>query len=131
MDFIKPHLDMLKRASKPYADKSDIELINSIKKKRNNVALNALTVRYFNLIKRNTKTYFIGINKNEWDDLFQIGVLGFLKAIDKYYPSKKAKFSTFASIKIRFEIIGSIRKKMSKRLSKDKWKTYKDRKSVV
>mgnify|MGYP000477357519 CR=1 FL=1 len=34
--------------------------------------------------------------RNEMDDLFQAGVLGLMKAIDKYEPDRGAKFSTVA-----------------------------------
>lgn len=33
---------------------------------------------------------------NELDDLFQLGVIGLIEAIDKYDPTREAKFSTYA-----------------------------------
>jgi RNA polymerase sigma factor for flagellar operon FliA len=45
----------------------------------------------------------------EFEELVNTGVIGLIKAIDKY-DEKKAKFSTYAYIKIRGEILDYLRK---------------------
>ncbi len=44
------------------------------------------------------------------EDLFQTAVLGLIDAIEKYDPSKGVKLSTYAEIRIRGQIIDSLRK---------------------
>ncbi len=45
----------------------------------------------------------------DFDELVNVGVIGLMKAIDNY-DSEKAKFSTYAYIKIRGEILDFLRK---------------------
>lgn len=45
----------------------------------------------------------------EEEDLFQVGVLGLMDAIDKYDPSKGVKLSTYAEMRIRGQIIDHLR----------------------
>lgn len=40
----------------------------------------------------------------EYDDIFQIGCIGLVKAVDKFDPSFKTKFSTYAVPMIEGEI---------------------------
>ncbi|MGP1599239.1 sigma-70 family RNA polymerase sigma factor, partial [Peptoanaerobacter stomatis] len=47
--------------------------------------------------------------KIEYDDLMGYGVIGLIDAIDKYDYTKNIKFETYASIRIRGEIIDQIR----------------------
>lgn len=44
------------------------------------------------------------------NDIYQYGVIGLIDAIDRYDPSKGVKFETYASIRIRGEIIDEIRR---------------------
>lgn len=45
----------------------------------------------------------------EWEDLVQIGFVGLVKAMDRYNPSKKVKFNTFAFHYILGEILHELR----------------------
>lgn len=46
----------------------------------------------------------------ELDDLIGYGVIGLVDAIEKYDPTKNIKFETYASVRIRGEILDSMRK---------------------
>lgn len=46
----------------------------------------------------------------EMDDLIGYGVFGLIDAIDKFDPKKEIKFETYASLRIRGEILDQIRK---------------------
>lgn len=47
---------------------------------------------------------------NEYDDLISCGVLGLMDAIERFNPAREIKFETFASKRIRGEIIDHMRK---------------------
>ncbi len=65
-------------------------------------ATDALVSGNFPLIKAIVKTY---LNKGvDYDDLYQIGCVGFLKAIKNFDPSYDVKFSTYAVPMITGEI---------------------------
>ena len=57
-------------------------------------------------------------NKENIDDLFQIGVMGLIKAIDNFDPIHKVKFSTYAVPMIIGEIRRYIRDNSSLRISR-------------
>ena len=63
---------------------------------------------------------FSTISYSDFDDYVQCGYIGLLKAARNYDPSRNTKFSTFATICIRREIIKE-RKRIFKRKSR-----YKD-----
>jgi RNA polymerase sigma factor for flagellar operon FliA len=46
----------------------------------------------------------------EYDDLINNGVIGLMDAIDKFEPGRMVKFETYASLRIRGEIIDSMRR---------------------
>ena len=46
------------------------------------------------------------------DDLVQIGSIGLLKAIDSFRPDKKCRFSTYAYVLIRNELINEVMKEI-------------------
>ncbi|MBP9996752.1 MAG: FliA/WhiG family RNA polymerase sigma factor [Lachnospiraceae bacterium] len=52
---------------------------------------------------------YLGYNV-EYDDLVSYGIFGLIDAIDKYDPTKQNKFETYASLRIRGEILDQIRK---------------------
>lgn len=52
---------------------------------------------------------YLGYNV-EYDDLVSYGIFGLIDAIDKYNPDKQNKFETYASLRIRGEILDQIRK---------------------
>jgi RNA polymerase sigma factor FliA len=47
----------------------------------------------------------------ERDDLFSAGILGLIKAVDRYDPGRGAKLATYASSVIRGEVMESLREK--------------------
>lgn len=63
-----------------------------------------------NLVKKvASKIYYrLGDTGIEFDDLFQVGVIGLIKALDNY-DEDKGKFSTYAYIRIRGEILDFLR----------------------
>ncbi len=52
---------------------------------------------------------YLGYNV-EYDDLVSYGIFGLIDAIDKYDCTKQNKFETYASLRIRGEILDQIRK---------------------
>ena len=74
-------------------------------------ARNELVLHYVNLVKyivyRMLPTYRKHV---ETDDLMSCGLLGLMDAIDKFDPGKEVKFETYATLRIKGEIIDQIRK---------------------
>jgi RNA polymerase sigma factor for flagellar operon FliA len=69
-----------------------------------------LIVEYVDLIKYVAGRLSIYFGSNvEYDDLIGYGVFGLIDAIEKFDISKKVKFETYASLRIRGAIIDSIR----------------------
>ena len=74
-------------------------------------ARNALVMHYLPLVKglvcRMAPTYRRHV---EFDDLMSCGLLGLMDAIDRFDTNKDVKFETYASLRIRGEIVDQIRK---------------------
>lgn len=86
---------------KPIDSAQTNELIK-LSKEGDSDATDTLINGNFPLIKAIVKTY---LNKGvEYDDLYQIGCVGFLKAIKNFDPSFDVKFSTYAVPMISGEI---------------------------
>lgn len=72
---------------------------------------NELVMRYIQLVRsialRLVPTYRKHV---DFDDLMSSGLLGLMDAIDKFDLSKDVKFETYASLRIKGEIIDQIRK---------------------
>lgn len=69
-----------------------------------------LIIEYADLLKYVAGRLSIYFGSNvEYDDLVGYGVFGLIDAIDKFDLSKKVKFETYASLRIRGAIIDSIR----------------------
>lgn len=51
------------------------------------------------------------------DELVGIGSIGFVKALEKYDPNNKAKFSTYAIVCIKNEILGHLRREKRRGIS--------------
>lgn len=69
-----------------------------------------LIIEYADLIKYVAGRLSIYFGSNvEYDDLVGYGVFGLIDAIDKFDITKKVKFETYASLRIRGAIIDSIR----------------------
>lgn len=81
-------------------------------KKTKDVKLkNILIENYIELVKIVAgRMYNYYGSKVEYDDLLGFGVLGLIDSIDKFDIGKNIKFSTYAQIRIRGEIIDNIRK---------------------
>src|SRR5690554_4989087 len=69
-----------------------------------------LIIEYADLVKYVAGRLSIYFGSNvEYDDLVGYGVFGLIDAIDKFDISKKVKFETYASLRIRGAIIDAIR----------------------
>lgn len=69
-----------------------------------------LIIEYADLVKYVAGRLSIYFGSNvEYDDLVGYGVFGLIDAIDKFDLSKKVKFETYASLRIRGAIIDAIR----------------------
>jgi len=72
---------------------------------------NELVLQYAHLVKRIVCRMMPTYRKHvEFDDLMSCGMLGLMDAIDKFDMEKAVKFETYASLRIRGEIIDQIRK---------------------
>lgn len=56
---------------------------------------------------------------SSFEDLKQVGMLGLLKAVEKYQPNSNTKFSTYAVFWIRGEILDYLSKDKNIRISKE------------
>ena len=63
-------------------------------------------IEYEKLVNKIAGTYS---NYSNYEDLHQVGMIGLLKAVDKYKPSKDTKFSTYAYMWIKGEILEYLR----------------------
>lgn len=70
-----------------------------------------LILEYAGLVKvvAGRLSMYLGYNV-EYDDLVSYGIFGLIDAIDKYNPNMQNKFETYASLRIRGEILDQIRK---------------------
>lgn len=70
-----------------------------------------LIERYLNLVKIiSSKLYIYYAKKIEFEDLMGYGVIGLIDAIDRFDHTKKIKFETYATIRIKGTIMDQIRK---------------------
>lgn len=58
-----------------------------------------------------SKMYYKLCGNVEYDDLYQEAVIGLIDAVDKYKSTNNVKFTTYASYRIRGQIIDLARKK--------------------
>lgn len=70
-----------------------------------------LIIEYAPLVKvvAGRLSMYLG-NTVEFEDLCSYGVFGLIDAVDKFDPGKEVKFETYASLRIRGEILDQIRK---------------------
>lgn len=86
------------------------ELWKKYSEKRDPAVKEQLILEYADLVKYVAGRLSIYFGSNvEYDDLVGYGVFGLIDAIDKFDLSKKVKFETYASLRIRGAIIDSIR----------------------
>lgn len=92
-------------------DEKTQALWNAFAKTRSIDARNDLVMTYVHLVKIIARRLLPTYHKHvEFDDLMSSGMLGLMDAVDKFDPSKEVKFETYASLRIRGEIIDQIRK---------------------
>lgn len=63
-------------------------------------------------------------NNSLKSDLFSVGVIGLIKAVDTFSVRKNASFSTYATRCIQNEIGMYLRKIQTRKVSLEKWKSY-------
>lgn len=86
------------------------ELWNKYSESKGPALKEQLIIEYADLVKYVAGRLSIYFGSNvEYDDLVGYGVFGLIDAIDKFDLSKKVKFETYASLRIRGAIIDSIR----------------------
>jgi RNA polymerase sigma factor FliA len=74
-------------------------------------ARNELILHYAHLVKIIVNRLVPSHRRHaEFDDLINNGVIGLMDAIDKFDPERRVKFETYASLRIRGEIIDSMRR---------------------
>ncbi len=72
---------------------------------------NQLVMQYIHLVKVLVHRLIPTYRKHfDYDDMMSCGLLGLMDAIDKFDMSKEVKFETYASLRIKGEIIDQIRK---------------------
>ena len=89
----------------------DIKLWQKYEKSRNQQIKEEIINKYANLVKIIVGRLSIYTNSQiEYEDLIGYGILGLMDAIEKFDYKKGYKFETYASLRIRGEIIDNIRK---------------------
>ena len=73
-------------------------------------------IKYEKLVTKIASKYS---NYTDFEDLRQAGMIGLMKALDKYTPNPNTKFSTYAYFWIKGEILEEIRKDRNIKLSKE------------
>lgn len=87
------------------------ELWNEFFKTNSLELKNKLLTHYFPLVKCIVARMMpIYKSHNDYDDLFSCGVIGLMDAVDKFDASRNIKFETYASCRIRGEILDSMRR---------------------
>lgn len=64
-----------------------------------------IVIGHLHLVKFIVNKYFKNNMYNSFEDLVEVGIIGLIRAIKYYNPAKKAKFSTFAYLCIKSEIL--------------------------
>ena len=97
---------MKKNGGEDFCAMSD-EAVAASAKSGNTAAANHLTARYRNLVYKIAGKYFSA--GAEQEDIVQEGMIGLYKAIRDFDPSMHIKFSAFAQICIKRQIISAVR----------------------
>ena len=87
------------------------KLWDEYRKKPSQAVREQLIVEYAQLVKlvAGRLSMYLGHNV-EYEDLVSYGIFGLIDAIDKFDMAKNVKFETYASLRIRGEILDQIRK---------------------
>jgi RNA polymerase sigma factor for flagellar operon FliA len=85
--------------------------VNSNKKKKTEIN-ERIIISYLPFVKKIVNMLIIsGIPNKDYEDLIDQGVIGLINAYLNYDPDKNVKFETYASIRIRGEILDYLRSK--------------------
>jgi len=74
------------------------------------VDLESQVLKYLPLVERIASRVSVKNTDYEYEDLYNIGVIGLIDSLKKYDPSKKVPFGGYASIRIKGAIIDEVRK---------------------
>ena len=114
--------------SKQLTDSEKDKLWKDYSATHNTDLRNKIIEEYAYLVKiiANKLTLYFGSNV-EYEDLCSYGIMGLIDAIDKFDINAKVKFDTYASLRIRGEILDNIRKMdWIPRLLRDRQKKIKE-----
>lgn len=93
------------------SDKEIQEMWQEYSRTRSPEIKEKLIIHYASLVKYIAGRLNMYLGQNvEYDDLISYGTFGLIDAIDKFDISKKVKFETYASLRIRGSIIDHMRK---------------------
>ena len=93
------------------ADADCVKMWGEFSKSRSLEARNDLVMHYMGLAKRIALHMAPSYRKHvEFDDLLSSGLIGLMDAIDRFDPGKDVKFETYATLRIKGEIIDQIRR---------------------
>lgn len=95
---------------KPLDSKYQLELLKLYQEQKDNNARDLVILHNLRLVVFLINRYFRQDSDNEFDDYFQEGIIGLMKAIETF-DSEKGSFSNHASINIRSSIQAYIRDK--------------------
>lgn len=77
-------------------------------------------IKYLPLVERVVQRMSIKTTDYEQGDLFNIGVIGLMDALNKFDPTKKVPFESYAVLRIKGAIIDEVRKHA--KISRYKWR---------
>lgn len=98
--------DILGRETAKFSELSDLQLVE-LAQAGDMDAEEALIRKFKETVRIKANMYFIA--GADEDDVVQEGMIGLIKAIRQYDPSREASFGTFASLCITRQIISAIR----------------------
>ncbi|AEF17338.1 MULTISPECIES: sigma-70 family RNA polymerase sigma factor [Thermoanaerobacterium] len=88
------------------------DLWDKYEKQKDGSSKEDIIIKYMPLVKHIVKRICLSeLSKEDTDDLISQGMIGLIDAVNKYDVSKGVKFETYASIRIKGEIIDYLRKK--------------------
>jgi len=77
---------------------------------KSKIAKDKLLVEYASLVKYTAERLAFSLPKSvELDDLIGAGIMGLIKAVESFDPSREVKFETFATHRIRGSILDELR----------------------
>lgn len=92
-------------------DLSNLELWQRYSTQKNKDIRNLLILRYIDVVKKIVYMILPTYSRyTEYEELISYGILGLINAVERFDIKRDVKFETYASIRIRGEIIDQIRK---------------------